>query len=79
VDDAETHGRLLEPAWGLGSCDRCGATLMLGEPVTRLVVDGRELSVCGECAVEPVRSRRRLRVRPSEEIVPLDWSDRPAA
>ncbi len=40
---------VLERSWGIGVCERCGATLILGEAV---VVAGRE-RVCSACAAAP--------------------------
>jgi hypothetical protein len=42
----------LQRRWGVASCDRCGRTIVLGEPLARLFLRGREVVLCPEC-VEP--------------------------
>lgn len=44
--------RKLEHDWGIARCERCGQTLILGEPAARLRRDGRTALLCPEC-LEP--------------------------
>ena len=41
--------RALRHGWGIGGCDRCGQTLVLGEPADHVRLNGRDVLLCPEC------------------------------
>ena len=41
--------RALRYGWGIAGCDRCGQTLVLGEPAAHVRLDGRDALLCPEC------------------------------
>ena len=42
----------LQQRWGVDSCDRCGRTIVIGEPLARLRLHDRDVVLCPEC-LEP--------------------------
>jgi hypothetical protein len=44
--------RALRHGWGIAGCERCGQTLVLGEPLARVRLGGRDTLLCPEC-LEP--------------------------
>ena len=44
--------RALQHDWGVARCERCGQTLVLGEPSARVRRDGHRVLLCPEC-LEP--------------------------
>jgi hypothetical protein len=46
--------RALRHGWGVAGCDRCGKTLVLGEPAAHVRLNGRDVLLCPEC-MEPAR------------------------
>ena len=41
--------RALRHGWGVGDCERCGQTLVLGEPAAHVRLNGRDVLLCPEC------------------------------
>jgi hypothetical protein len=44
--------RALRHGWGIAGCDRCGQTIVLGEPAAHVRLNGRDVLLCPEC-MEP--------------------------
>jgi hypothetical protein len=57
--DASSEGEdvLLEAQWGVESCALCGRTILLGERILRLRIDGRRVALCSLCE-ESMRAQR---------------------
>jgi hypothetical protein len=47
------EAEVLERLWGLRACEHCGETIILGERVFRVQLDGRSEAVCSACAAVP--------------------------
>lgn len=39
----------LEDAWGVESCAGCGRTVVLGEPLRHVRMNGAQVAVCSDC------------------------------
>ena len=53
--------QMLETAWGVDACPKCGAVMILGEPIVRMPVQGREQRVCAACATSPLAESATVR------------------
>ena len=53
----------LQRRWGVASCDRCGRTIVMGEPLARLRLGGRDVVLCPEC-LEPAPAVPTWRAAP---------------
>jgi hypothetical protein len=62
--------QVLEAAWGVGTCPKCGAVMILGEPTARLRVHGRAQRVCAACAAMPADDLATVRALPKPVAVP---------
>lgn len=50
--------------WGVDTCARCGATLVLGDETYETRVGGRLVHICAECAAATGAARPRPREDP---------------
>ena len=70
-DAARREAEVLERLWGMRICDHCGETIILGEKVFQVKLDGRAEAVCSACAAMPSWGRHRasLHALPSRSVV----------
>ena len=68
---ARREAEVLERLWGMRICDHCGETIILGEKVFHVKLDGRAEAVCSACAAVPSWDRRgaSLHALPSHSVV----------
>jgi len=68
---ARREAEVLERLWGLRACEHCGQTIILGEKVFRVQLDGRTEAVCSACATVSSWDRHRasLHALPSRAVV----------
>jgi len=53
---AHDHDQTLDQArqrWAVAACERCGRSAVLGEPMTKMRLYDREVTVCPDCAAAP--------------------------
>ena len=70
--------QVLEAAWGVDECRKCGAVMILGEPMMRLPVQGRVQRVCAACATRPLAESATVRELQKPVAAPM-LADREAA
>ena len=70
-DAARREAEVLERLWGMRACDHCGETIILGEKVFHVEMDGRAEAVCLACAAMPSWGRHgaSLHTLPSRSVV----------
>ena len=70
-DAAWREAEVLERLWGMRACEHCGETIILGEKVFHVQLDGRPEAVCSACATVPSGGRHRasLHALPSRAVV----------
>jgi hypothetical protein len=50
--------KVLESRWATRSCDCCGEAIMLGEHVTRVLIEGQPAELCPSCGSDPTATAR---------------------
>ena len=70
-DAARREADVLERLWGMRACEHCGETIILGEKVFHVKLDGRIGAVCSACATVPSRGRlgASLHALPARSVV----------
>jgi hypothetical protein len=58
MGSSHNEKHVLESRWGMGTCAKCGATVVLGERFTHEVIGGRWELLCSTCASEPASALR---------------------
>jgi len=81
---AHDHDQDLDQArrrWAVAACERCGRSAVLGEPMVKMRLYDREVTVCPDCAAAPApatwvaaperRGRRPVRLVAEPVVRPL--------